>query len=346
MKNDIKDYGLEALRGYLKKHNQPAYRAQQILSWVFQKRIHSFSSMENIPRDVRQALEHDFSISQFSAQTVARSSDGTHKFLFLLDDGNAIESVYIPEEKRNTICVSSQVGCRYGCVFCASSKCGFVRSLTQAEILNQVMFIMDAFAQRRISNIVFMGIGEPLDNYDVVRAVIDVMNAPWGFGIGQRKITISTAGVIEGIRRLAHEGLQVELSVSLHSADDTKRSALMPLNKKYPLSQLLPALKEFCRLTKRRITFEYMLLGGYNCLKEDAECLVHALKGIHCSVNLIAYNAVAGTGFSSPTKKEILFFKGYVEKHGFEVTLRKSRGQDIDAACGQLRLRHHSNKSS
>ncbi|MFC1752718.1 23S rRNA (adenine(2503)-C(2))-methyltransferase RlmN [Thermoproteota archaeon] len=339
MKSDLKNFNFDQLADYLKKINQPKYRAQQIFSWMYQKGVSDFSLMLNLSKAFTKEIEQDCFISTLSVKERFSSRDGTKKYLFALDDGHTIESVLIPFQERNTVCVSTQVGCKYACEFCASGKLGFIRNLTQSEILNQIGFIKNELKGKRISNIVFMGIGEPFDNYDNVLHSIDIINSPYGFNIGQRKITISTAGVIDGIKRLGREGLQVELSISLHSADEKKRSSIMPINRKYPLTKLKPVLKEFIKLTKRKITFEYMLLGGFNVGEDDAERLVSYIRGLHCCVNLIPCNPVSKSQFKQPDKLEALFFKDYLIKNKVEVTIRKPRGQDIQAACGQLRLR-------
>lgn len=340
MKQDIKNLHFEEFVEYLRKKGQPLYRAQQVFDWLYSKRAGSFMSMNNIPCAAVEALEQDFYISTLTLKKTVQSKDGTQKFLFALEDGTMIESVCIPHRERMTLCLSTQVGCKYGCTFCASAQSGFVRNLTKAEILNQIIAIANTLKGVRVSNLVFMGIGEPLDNYENVLAAIVLINAKHGFAIGQRKITISTAGVVTGIRRLAREGLQVELSVSLHSADEKKRSHIMPINKKHPLAELMPALGEFAKLTKRKITFEYMLLGGFNTGERDAALLVKTIKGIHCVINLIPFNPVGLSNFSIPTLKETAFFRDYLLTHHGEVTIRRPRGQDIEAACGQLRLQH------
>lgn len=340
MKHDIKNIALEELVEYLRKQGQPPYRATQIFEWLYSKKVGSFALMKNIPRPAIEALEQAFYISTLTLKKAVQSKDGTQKFLFALEDGTMIESVSIPHRGRITLCLSTQVGCKYGCSFCASAKLGFVRNVTKAEILNQIISIVNALEGIRASNIVFMGIGEPLENYDNVLAAIRVINAKYGFAIGQRKITISTAGVVDGIKRLAAEGLQVELSVSLHSADEKKRSQIMPINKKYPLAELMPALKEFVKQTNRKITFEYMLLAGFNTAERDAALLVKTIKGIHSSVNLIPFNPVLPSNFSVPTPKEVAFFRDYLLEHHCEATIRRPRGEDIEAACGQLRLQH------
>ena len=338
MAQDLKDLTFDQIADYVRGCGQPPYRAQQIIPWLYKKQINDFSKIGNIPAEFKQRLTQDFYLSEIVLKKKQLSKDQTQKFLFELGKGELIESVLIPAQKRNTACLSTQVGCKYACEFCASSELGFIRNLSQAEILNQILYIAKELKQNRISNIVFMGSGEPLDNYDNVLKSIRVITSPLGFSIGQRKITISTSGVADGIRRLSKEGLQVELSVSLHSADENKRNQIMPINKKYPLSVLIPAIKEFIAKTKRKITFEYLLLGGFNTTIEDANSLIRLLRGVHCKINLIAYNDIcAEARFSSPKKLEVLFFKDYLEKNKIEATFRKPRGQDIFAACGQLR---------
>jgi 23S rRNA (adenine2503-C2)-methyltransferase len=339
MKKDLKSLALTELAAYLEKLKYPKYHAQQIFSWLYQKEVTNISSMSNLSLGLRSKLKDGFYISQLNLVKKQVSQDSTRKYLFELEDKNTIESVLIPHPERNTTCLSTQAGCKYSCKFCASGAAGFVRNLNQAEILNQILSIKKDIKDS-INNIVFMGIGEPLDNYDTLLNSIRIINSKYGFNIGQRKITISTAGLTDGIKKLAREGLQIELSVSLHSAIDSKRSCIIPLNKKYPLDKLSSALKEFAKLTKRKITFEYILLGGFNTLPEDAEALVKFTRGLDCKVNIIPFNPVQDTEFYPPNKLESLFFKDYLVKHNVDVTVRQPRGQDIEAACGQLRLHH------
>jgi 23S rRNA (adenine2503-C2)-methyltransferase len=295
--------------------------------------------MSNISLLLRKKLEEDFYISHLNLIKKFISKDRTRKYLFELEDKNRIESVLIPHKERNTACLSTQVGCKYACRFCASAAAGFLRNLNQAEILNQIIAIKKDIKDN-INNIVFMGMGEPLDNYDTLLNSIRIINAKYAFNIGQRKITISTCGLVDGIKKLAREGLQIELSVSLHSAIDSKRDQIVPLNKRYPLEKLLSTIKEFIKLTKRKITFEYILLGGFNTGLEDAKGLLDFTKGLDCKINIISFNPVDSAGFSAPTKLEALFFRDYLLKRDIDVTIRQARGQDIEAACGQLRLRH------
>ena len=337
MKRDLKSITLQELSDYLRDLKCPPYHAKQIFSWIYQKGVEDFSLMSNLSLGLRKKLSENCYLSRLKLKKKMVSKDGTRKYLFELEDGNVIESVMIPHKDRTTVCLSAQVGCKFACVFCASGVLGFLRNLSQAEILNQISEIKKDI-NKDIHNIVFMGIGEPLDNYDMLLSSIKIINAKYGLYIGQRKITISTAGVIEGIRRLGQEGLQVELSVSLHSAIENKRNQIMPINKKYPLHKLITCLKDFVKLTKRKITFEYMLMGEFNTTIDDAKALVTLVKGIDCKVNLIPFNPIERVDFLAPKKLEILFFKDYLTKNKINVTIRQPRGQDIDAACGQLRL--------
>jgi len=339
MKKDLKSLTLIELTDYLEKLKYPKYHAQEIVRWLYQKEVCDISSMSNLSLELRRKLEGNFYLSSLNLIEGFISEDKTRKYLFELEDKSAIESVLIPHKERNTACLSTQVGCKYTCRFCASGAAGFLRNLNQAEILNQIIAIKKDIKDN-INNIVFMGIGEPLDNYDTLLNSIRIINAKYGFNIGQRKITISTCGLVDGIKKLAKEGLQIELSVSLHSAIDSKRNEIVPLNKKYPLAKLSSAIREFVKLTKRKVTFEYILLGGFNTTLDDAKALAEFTRGMDCKINLIPFNPVCDKQFSQPAKLEVLFFKDYLFKHDIDVTIRQPRGQDIEAACGQLRLRH------
>ena len=339
MKKDLKTLTIEELTNYLEKSRYPKYHAKQILSWAYRKGVESFSLMSDLSIKLRKKLEGDFYLSSLNLKKRLISRDKTKKYLFELEDKNTIEAVLIPHKDRNTACLSTQAGCRYSCKFCASGALGFVRNLNQAEILNQILTIKNDIG-KDINNIVFMGIGEPLDNYEVLLNSIRMINAKYGFNIGQRKITISTVGLIEGIKKLSKEGLQIELSISLHSAIDKKRDKIITINKKYPLARLMSCLKDFARLTKRKITFEYLLLGEFNTTVDDAKRLVLLLRGLNCKVNLIPFNLVFSGNFLAPKKLEVLFFRDYLSKKHVDVTIRRPHGQDIEAACGQLRLRN------
>jgi 23S rRNA (adenine2503-C2)-methyltransferase len=254
-----------------------------------------------------------------------------------------IEAVSIPFQRRVSACLSSQLGCKFSCSFCASGLSGFKRNLTSAEMLDELLYLKNHSQRKEITHIVFMGTGEPLDNYENVLKAIRIINCKEAFNVGWRRITISTSGVIPGIKKLAGEGLQIELSVSLHAPDDATRSAFMPINKKYPLKELISACAEYIRKTNRQITFEYVLIKGINSDLQKARNLSTILQGLNCKVNLIPVNPVEDLDIQPPNKLEVLMFRDYLAKHGLTVTLRRERGQDINAACGQLRLRYEKN---
>ena len=336
---DILDSNLEELEGLLEDWKAPRYHARQIFSWVYQKGATDFEQMSNLPLELRKRLKQNFCVRTIVPSRIATSRDGTQKFLFELKGGHFIEAVVIPAEGRSTACISSQAGCRFGCRFCASGMRGFKRNLSPAELLSQIHYIKYNSAQKNISHIVFMGTGEPLDNYDNVLKAIRVINAEWGFAIGARRITVSTSGIIPGLSRLAEEKLQVELSVSLHAADQALRSRLMPVNKIYPLDKLLKACADYIAKTNRQITFEYVLLKGINSDLQNARKLSTIIKRLKLGkINLIPANAIPEYGIEPPNTLEVLLFRDALLKAGVTVTLRKSRGQDIEAACGQLRL--------
>ncbi|MCM8779840.1 MAG: 23S rRNA (adenine(2503)-C(2))-methyltransferase RlmN [Candidatus Omnitrophica bacterium] len=333
----ILNLDLKELEKILSRWGEKRFHARQVFSWIYQKRARDFDKMSDLSTGLRKKLTENFSILDLEVIKRLESSDGTKKLLFKLNDGNAIEAVNIPAEKRITACVSTQVGCKFACGFCASGMLGFKRNLEAAEIIQQALILQDEAGQR-LNNLVFMGIGEPLDNYDNVLKAIKIINAPWSLNIGARKITISSSGFIPGIKRLMEEKLQTELSVSLHAVDDKTRSTLMPINKKYPLKDLIAVIKEYIRKTNRQVTFEYILIEGLNSDVASAKALGKLLKGLVCKVNLIPCNPIAELGFAPPGKLAILLFKNELSKQGIDCTLRMPRGRDIQAACGQLSL--------
>lgn len=338
-KIDIKNLSKTELEDSLVKFGAQSYRARQIFRWLYKVGVKSFDEMADIPLGLRDKLKKKFHISRLIPLDSKRSSlDRTTKYLFKLEDGNTIETVFLPEAKRNTVCLSSQVGCKYACGFCASAPFGFIRDLSASEILDQVLFVKDHNPAAPITNLVFMGIGEPLDNYDNMIKAIKILNEKDAFGIGARKITISTCGMIPGIERLKEEGLQIELSVSLHSARDSTRSKLVPVNKIYPLKNLINACRDYVERTKRVITFEYVLIKGVNSSTEDAVELARLLKGFKCKVNTLIYNQVRAKDYKSPSGQEARAFVKVLKKEGMIAIHRKSRGEDIDAGCGQLRI--------
>ena len=343
-KEDIKNFTIEELEKRLAEIPAPPFRARQIAEWLYRKGISDFGLMKNLPKDFREQLDAAFYVSQPEVAEIARSADGAEKFLFRLTGrGHSpsptktdyIETVLIPERERRTVCLSTQVGCRYKCAFCASGKNGFIRNLTLAEIINQLLFIRFKHNQK-ITNVVFMGMGEPFDNYKNLVRAIGVINHDQGLGIGARKITVSTCGIIPAITRFQNLGLQVELSVSLHAAEEELRRKLMPVSKKYPLKELVPALAEYTRKTGRVVTLEYLLVRDVNDSADCAEKLVGIAKHLKAKVNLLGYSAVAGNNYQAPEKENVLLFADRLIQKGVFVTIRKSRGNDIAAACGQL----------
>jgi 23S rRNA (adenine2503-C2)-methyltransferase len=340
---DIKDLNLEELQNKLGLWKEKAFHARQIFSWIYGKGITDFSQMSNLALGLRRKLSEGFSLRSLEVIEILTSEDQTQKFLFKTADANFVEAVSIPVQDRTTVCLSTQAGCRFNCKFCASGKSGFKRNLSCAEILEQLIHIKNMSLRRGFTHVVFMGTGEPLDNYDNLIKSIRIINSPSGFNIGARRITISTCGIIPQIKKLAREGLQVELSVSLHAATDKKRSEIMPVNIKYPLDELIKACRWYFSETGRQVTFEYCLIKGYNSDLQSARNLSKILQGFDCKVNLIPVNLHNEFKVEPPGKLEVLFFKDHLIKEGVITTLRRSRGQDISAACGQLRLRYEKN---
>lgn len=336
MIQDIKQLLPDDLKGIVKSWNMPSFHAMQIFSWLYQKRAENFDQMSNLPFELRAKLREKFYLFGLRLLKVFKSSDGTRKLLLALKDKNFIEAVIIPAEKRLTACISSQVGCRFACCFCASGLRGFKRNLNCGEMIEELLYLKKNSGNRRLTHIVFMGIGEPLDNYDNVLKAIKIINSPDAFNIASRRITISTSGVIPGIERLSNEGLQVELSISLHAGDEKTRSLIMPINRIYPLNALLSVCREYIRKTNRQITFEYVLVRGLNSSLQNAQRLGIILKDMNCKVNLIPANPIKELKIAPPEKEGILSFKHSLLKSGVHVTLRKPRGKDIQAACGQL----------
>ncbi len=341
---DIKELNLKELEDRLLSWGSPKYHARVIFNWIYQKGVYEFSQMSNLPAFLRKTLTDEFSILSLALADLQKSSDGTLKFLFELPDKNLVEAVNIPAARRITGCISSQAGCKFNCNFCASGLKGFKRNLTIGEILDEVLYLKNNVLGGQLTHIVFMGTGEPLDNYENVLGAIRLINSPLAFNIGARRITISTCGIIPAIKRLENEDLQIELSISLHAADDKTRSQLMPVNNKYPLAALIECCQEYIAKTNRQITFEYILIKGVNADLAAAQSLVRLLKDLRLAkVNLIPANSVPESKIISPDNTQINFFKEYLFKAGLNVTLRSKRGQDIDAACGQLRLKYEDN---
>ncbi|MBI4550991.1 MAG: 23S rRNA (adenine(2503)-C(2))-methyltransferase RlmN [Candidatus Latescibacteria bacterium] len=338
---------LSGLEQFVLDLGEPRFRAAQIASWVFEKGAASFEEMTNLPKLLRARL-HD--IARITTLRVVQQSHSRHsptsKYLLGLDDGQTVETVLIGGVQRNTLCISTQVGCALACRFCASGLAGLSRNMTAGEIVDQVIQVQRRVGDdRTINNVVLMGMGEPLANYDAVLRAVRIINAPWGLGIGARKITISTSGLVPNILRLATEGLQVELSVSLHAADDDTRSFLMPINRRYPLRSLLDACTRYVETTNRLITFEYILLKDVNDGLDDAGRLIALLRDLLCKVNLIPYNPVDGLPFETPDEGRQAAFLRVLQAGRITTTIRRERGRDIDAACGQLRLKESGQRS-
>lgn len=339
MKQNIKDYNLDELKEEVKKIGEKPFRAEQIFKWLYVDEVNSFDEMTNLSLELREKLKENFDICNFKILRKLESKDGTKKYLFDLNDGNAIETVLMEYKHGMSICVSSQVGCKMGCKFCASTGIPFVRSLSSGEIVNQILEVQKD-AKVRISNIVFMGIGEPLDNYDNVINAIRIINNQKGLNIGARHISVSTSGIVPKIYKLAEENIQCTLSISLHSSDNAKRSAMMPVNNVYNIEELIKACKEYIKITNRRVSFEYALSKDNNDNLQDAKELVKLLKGMLCHVNLIPINKIEGGIYTKSSNENIIKFRDYLNDNGIVATIRRELGSDIDAACGQLRRKN------
>jgi 23S rRNA (adenine2503-C2)-methyltransferase len=371
---NIKDLSLHELEKRLVELNQPSYRAKQIWQWLFQKRAASFAEMTNLSASLRARLSEEFSISRLEIVRRAESRDGTVKFLFGLDDGEAIESVLIPETKRLTLCISTQAGCGFGCAFCATALLGLKRNLRASEILDQILEVSRTLhpypsgsvergcavkqashechskpeappepqgraqgrEDRRVTHVVLMGMGEPLANYhETVRALQVMTDTSWGIGFSPRRVTLSTVGLVPQINKLMEE-TRVNLAISLHAANDELRAKLMPVNRKYSLQQLMECCRALPIPRRKRITFEYVLLRGVNDSVEDARQLCRLLQGIPSKVNVIPFNPHPGSSFERPTELEVEHFQRLLHQHGIQINVRRPRGDDIQAACGQL----------
>lgn len=342
---DIKSLLLDEVQAHLHEMDEPGYRAGQIVEWLYQKRTDAFEKMTNLPQLLRNRLAQKFSFDKIDIVRVLGSNDTTQKFLFRLSDGNLIESVLIPaspalygeKSDRRTICISTQVGCAYGCKFCASGLEGFSRNLRPNEIVDQIIAV-ERETGEKIDNIVFMGMGEPLANFDNVLRAIRIINAPWGLGIGARHITVSTSGLAPQIKKLADEPLQIRLAVSLHGATDEVRDQIMPINRRFNIEKLLSACDYYAAHKKQQLTFEYILIAGVNDADDQAHLLARHSRRLSAKVNLIPYNAVEGLPWSRPSRNQQEEFLSILHKACVAATLRREKGHDIDAACGQLRL--------
>ena len=338
MKN-IKDYNLDELKQELIKLGEKPYRAEQVFKWLYTTNVTTFDEMSNLSLELREKLKNEFSICVYNIIKKQESSDGTKKYLFDILDTNAIETVLMSYHHGYTICVSSQVGCKMGCKFCASTGIQFVRNLTAGEIVEQILAVQRD-ENIKISNVVFMGIGEPFDNYDNVLNAIKIINNQKGLNIGARHISVSTSGLVPKIYDFANEELQCTLSISLHATTNEKRSAMMPINNKYSIEELMEACKYYISKTNKRISFEYALAKDNNESIEDAKRLVKLLKGMLCHVNLIPINPIDNGKYTKSTNENIMKFRDYLNDNGIVATIRRELGSDIDAACGQLRRKN------
>ncbi len=333
----ILDLNLTEVEQLFADMGEPKYRAGQVFSWIYEKHVAEWEEMSNLPLKLREQLASEWAITTSHVEEVRRSKDGTIKLLIRLSDGQAIESVFIPEEGRNTICLSTQVGCPIRCSFCASGKGGLKRNLSSGEIVEEILHIFSVLPQEAsIRNVVLMGMGEPMRNYDNVMRAVRAMNAGWGFQIGARRITVSTVGEVRGIQRLAKEGLQVNLAVSLHAADDRTRSRIVPGKRIASVATVVEVARSYFAETRRRVSFEYVVIDGINSSLRQARKLAQLLRGFPCFVNLIPLNSVEGISLRSPDERRTQAFLRELELMGISAAIRARRGDDVSAACGQL----------
>ncbi|MBD2871449.1 23S rRNA (adenine(2503)-C(2))-methyltransferase RlmN [Paenibacillus arenilitoris] len=342
MKPCIYDYTLEQLQEWMKENGEPVFRGGQLFDWLYVKRVKSFEDMSNLPKSLREKLDEHYSILTLNEITRFESKDGTVKFLFGLHDSHAIETVIMRHNYGNSICVTTQVGCRIGCTFCASTLGGLKRNLTAGEIVAQVVTaqqMLDATGER-VSSIVIMGSGEPFENYDATMTFLRLMIHEKGLNIGQRHITVSTSGIVPSMYKFADENTQINLALSIHAPNDALRSKLMPVNRRFPFEDVMAACRHYIAKTGRRITFEYALIGGVNDRPEHAQELAEVLQGMLCHVNLIPVNHVPERNYVRTPREDIFEFQRVLERGKISVTIRREQGHDIAAACGQLRAKH------
>jgi 23S rRNA (adenine2503-C2)-methyltransferase len=337
---DIKSMNLEELKVYVASLGEKAFRAKQLYEWMHVKLVDSFDEMTNLSKDFREKLKADAELTLFQTEQVQTSKeDGTQKYLFRTSDNNYIESVRMVYHHGVSVCISSQIGCRMGCNFCASTIGGVIRNLTAAEMLDQIYRIQKE-GKERVSNIVVMGMGEPFDNYDNLLRFLHMITDQNGLNISARNITVSTCGIVPGIRKFAEEDLPITLALSLHASNQKTREEMMPVAKSWPLNEVLDACQYYFDKTGRRITFEYSMADGINDSEESARELGALLRGKNCHINLIPINPVREKSYEQSTREAILRFKKKLEKNGINVTIRREMGRDIDGACGQLRKRY------
>jgi 23S rRNA (adenine2503-C2)-methyltransferase len=336
-KVDLKDLSPSELEKFISSFGKERYRSIQILRWLYQKGVHSIEEMTNLAKPFRQQLSQVCVISTLDSLRIEEARDGTKKFLFQLEDGNRIESVLIPDKKRLTLCLSTQVGCALGCRFCLTGKSGWKRDLKTSEILNQILSVRGTLADRTsVTNVVLMGMGEPLANYENTLKAIELMTHPDAFNFSSRKITLSTAGLLPELEKLAKERMPFSLAISLNASDEETRNHLMPINRRYPLKKILDLCRNFPLRPRARITFEYVMLDGINDSPQDAKRLMRILRGIPCKINLIPLNEAPGIPFKRPSEEKVRRFQEILMEGGFTTIVRTSKGTEISAACGQL----------
>lgn len=336
---DIKSMDLDELKTFVKEMNEPEFRAKQLFEWMHKSLISSFDECTNLSKAFREKLKESASLTNLKAVEIFKSKlDDTQKYLFALEDGNIIESVRMKYEHGNSVCISSQVGCRMGCKFCASTLDGLVRNLSASEMLDQIYSIQKLLGER-ISNIVVMGSGEPMDNYDNIVRFVKIISSDMGLNISQRNITVSTCGIVPKIRALADEGLSITLALSLHAPNDEIRKTIMPVANKYALKDVISACDYYFKKTGRRVSYEYSLVAGVNDNIKEAMNLVKLVNGRNIHINLIPVNPIKERDFKQSDKLKIKAFKDFLEKHKVNATVRREMGRDIDGACGQLRRR-------
>lgn len=343
-KTDLRNFDQDQLIEYVESLGQPKFRGKQIMGWLYRPGISSFSEMTDLAKKFREVLDENAYFSSFTDPIIEKSSDGCVKFGFTLEDGNMIESVFIPEEDRNTLCISSQVGCAMKCTFCLTGTLGFTRNLTPSEIVNQVIAVQDYLSLQpkdeligpdRVTNVVYMGMGEPLNNLQNVITSLSILIEPKGLDLTSRKITVSTCGIVPKMREFG-EKTTANLAISLHAVDDATRDMLMPINERYSIDELLEACRTYPMPKRRRIMFEYIMLSGVNDSDKDAKILAKKLRRIPCKINLLPYNECPDLPYKSPTRDRMLAFQKILMDANYSVFIRHSRGADISAACGQL----------
>jgi len=339
-KTDIKSMNLAELKFYMEELGEKSFRAKQVYQWLHEKQVSSFEEMTNLSKALIEKLNQNCYLVNLKKEAVQISKiDGTRKYLFLLSDGNVIESVLMKYKHGNSVCISSQVGCRMGCRFCASTLDGLVRGLAPSEMLDQIYQIGKDVGER-ISNVVVMGTGEPMDNYDNLLKFIELLTDENGLHISQRNLTVSTCGIVPKMRKLAEQKLQITLALSLHASTQEKRLELMPVANKYEIQEVIDACRYYFEQTGRRVSFEYSLVAGVNDTEADAEQLAKLLRGMNCHVNLIPVNPIKERSYVQPDSSAVWGFKERLEKKGINVTVRREMGRDIDGACGQLRRKY------